>query len=141
LLFQGEVPHKRVYLIRVNGVVNSESLEQLRTGVHIRIEEGKDYLTPPCVVNIVEPPAFLLPYQLQQYHIPHTWLTMELYEGKYHQVRKMVSAVRHQCKRLIRLSIEDLQLGDLAPGGVREIGEEEFFGLLNIRNWKEPAGI
>lgn len=137
LLFSGNVPHKRIYLVRVNGIVNDERLQQLRTGVHIRVEDGKDYLTPPCNVQIVSPPAFLQPYQLEKRsEVPHTWLTLELYEGKYHQVRKMVAAVNHQCKRLIRTSIEDLELGALQPGCIRELEETEFFRLLKIDDWR-----
>ena len=69
--------------------------------------------------------------------MPSTWLTITLTEGKYHQIRKMVSSVYHHCKRLIRLSIEDLELGDLPPGGVKEIEEEEFFRKLKIDNWRD----
>ena len=47
----------------------------------------------------------------------------------------MVSAVRHKCKRLIRLAIEDLALDDLQPGAVKEITEHDFFKLLKIDNW------
>jgi 23S rRNA pseudouridine2457 synthase len=61
---------------------------------------------------------------------------MSLTEGKFHQVRKMVRTVRHRCKRLIRASIENLELGNLPPGGVREIEETEFFRLLKIDNWQ-----
>jgi 23S rRNA pseudouridine2457 synthase len=33
---------------------------------------------------------------------------------------------------LIRISIEDLSLGKLPPGGVQEIEEKKIFTLLNI---------
>ena len=55
-----------------------------------------------------------------------------LTEGKFRQVRKMMAAVHHRCKRLIRISIEDLELGQLEPGHVKEIAEKEFFEKLNI---------
>lgn len=138
LLFQGEVPHKRTYLVRVKNVVSPESLEMLRNGVTIRIKGGIDYVTPPCEIHIVEPPATLGDHQLEtRSFVPHTWLTMTLHEGKFHQVRKMVSAINHPCKRLIRLSIEDLMLGDLPPGKVKELQEAEFFSLLKINNWNQ----
>ena len=63
---------------------------------------------------------------------PHTWLLITLTEGKFHQVRKMMAAIRHRCKRLIRISIEDLTLGTLKPGAVQEIEENIFFELLKI---------
>jgi len=133
LLFQGEIPHQRTYLVRVNYVVTPENLERLRSGVVIRITDGLDYQTPPCDVAIVGTPN-LPPHQLVRPDIPHSWLRISLTEGKFHQVRKMVAAIGHPCRRLIRVSIEDLLLGDLPPGGVRELEEEEFFRLLKIKN-------
>lgn len=136
LLFQGEVPHKRTYLVQVGHIVNEERLHQLRTGVNIQIKGGANYITTPCEVEIVQkPPA--LPDRPVEFRpdLPHTWLLITLTEGKFHQIRKMVTAVRHRCKRLIRVSIEDLTLQDLPPGGVREIEEEVFFKLLKIDNY------
>ena len=133
LLFESKTPHKRTYLVRVKHKVSPESLEQLRTGVTIRIKGGVDYVTPPCDVEIVENPADLsLEQQELRDYVPHTWLRITLSEGKFHQVRKMVAAVSHRCKRLIRVSIEGLELGDLPPGSIREIEEQEFFEKLKI---------
>jgi len=44
----------------------------------------------------------------------------------------MVDALHHRCVRLIRQSIEELELMDLAPGEVRETEEAEFFRRLKI---------
>jgi len=48
-----------------------------------------------------------------------------------------VASVHHQCQRLIRMSIEDLHLGDLQAGEVMEMEEEDFFSKLKIDNWKD----
>ncbi|MBW8682716.1 pseudouridine synthase [Chitinophaga rhizophila] len=143
LLFESDQPHKRTYLVMVKNVVTEESAEQLRKGVSIRIKGGADWVTTPCEVEIVEKPAHIAPrtqYPLKEF-LPHSWLLITLTEGKYHQVRKMTSAIRHHCDRLIRVSIEDLQLGDLPPGGVKEMEEQEFFRLLKIENWQPEASI
>jgi 23S rRNA pseudouridine2457 synthase len=133
LLFEGAVPHKRTYLVQVKDVVNAESLHKLRTGVTITVAGGIDYVTPPCEVHIVDrPPGLHNGFFAFRPDIPHTWLTITLYEGKFHQVRKMVKAVHHRCQRLIRVSIEDMLLGDLQPGAVREFTEKEFFEQLRI---------
>ena len=138
LLFQGEVPHKRVYLVHVAHVVSEETLRRLQTGITIRIKGGVDYVTTPCQVEIVSKPSNLAPrYALEREDVPHSWLTITLTEGKYHQVRKMVRTAGHRCKRLIRISIEDLELGDLPAGGVKEIEESEFFKKLRINNWRQ----
>jgi 23S rRNA pseudouridine2457 synthase len=133
LLFQGEVPHKRTYLVQVLQQMSQESLQKIRDGVSIRIKGNVDWTTTPCEAEIVEKPAdlFLVENALQDF-IPHTWLTISLTEGKFHQVRKMVLALRHKCRRLIRMSIEDIHLEDLQPGCVREMNEVDFFKKLKI---------
>lgn len=136
LLFQGNQPHKRTYLVKVKYVVSQERLTELRNGIEIRVKGGGNYTTAPCEADIVDIPAdlFANPYESKDY-TPYTWLRISLTEGKFHQIRKMVNAINHRCKRLIRISIENLELTDLQPGEVREIGEKEFFQLLNIDNY------
>lgn len=137
LLFQGNKPHKRTYLVRVTNIITPEKVQQLREGVTIRVRGRGDYLTAPCEVHLLDTPPDVLPHQLElNPYISHSWLQMSLYEGKFHQIRNMIGAVKHECRRLIRISIEDMALNDLAPGCVREIEEELFFKLLKIDNWE-----
>ena len=137
LLFQSDVPHKRTYLVQVEKVITEERLNMLRTGITIRVKGGGYYTTTACQVELVEKPVNL-PKRGHEFRddLPQSWLLITLTEGKFHQIRKMVSSVYHHCKRLIRISIEDLELGDLQPGCVREIEEEDFFRMLKIENWK-----
>ena len=133
LLFESKTPHKRTYLVQVRDIVTPEKLLQLQNGVSIRIKGGDYYTTPSCQVSIVEKPIDFYKRENEfKEGLPNTWLLITLTEGKFHQVRKMVDAVRHRCKRLIRISIENLLLGDLQPGKVKEIEEKEFFKLLKI---------
>jgi 23S rRNA pseudouridine2457 synthase len=133
LLFESKVPHKRTYLVQVRDVVTEEKLKLLQTGVTIRVKGGGFYTTSPCEVLIVDKPINLYNRENEfKEGLPNTWLTITLTEGKFHQVRKMTDAVRHRCKRLIRLSIEDLALNDLQPGEVKEIEEKDFFEQLKI---------
>lgn len=133
LLFQGDKPHGRTYLVRVYREVSAETIEKLRTGVTIRIKGNVDYVTTPCEVELVEEPENLFPggYEYRQ-GLPNSWLRITLTEGKFRQIRKMTRAVGHPCQRLIRVSIEGLLLGDLPPGHVREVGEGDFFEKLRI---------
>ncbi|CAG5073190.1 Ribosomal large subunit pseudouridine synthase E [Dyadobacter sp. CECT 9623] len=135
LLFMGEVPHKRTYWVNVGHLVSEQTLQLLRNGIGIRVKGGVEYITNPCEVEIIPRPAILTKHKNETYeNIPNTWLEMTLTEGKFHQIRKMVRVAGHRCKRLVRVSIEELELGDLPPGGVREIEETEFFRLLKIKN-------
>jgi len=133
LLFQGQTPHTRTYLVQVKNLVSEESLHQLRTGIAIRVKGGSDYITAHCEITIEKKPDHLFSsgYELRP-DVPCTWLRITLTEGKFHQIRKMVAAVHHRCKRLIRVSIEDILLDDLRPGEVKEIGEAEFFQKLRL---------
>lgn len=136
LLFQGKKPHRRTYLVRVVRVIRPEKVQQLREGVTIRVRGKGDYLTPPCEIELLDSPPDVYPHQLEQNpYIANSWLRISLYEGKFHQIRNMMSAVKHPCRRLIRIAIEDMELGDLAPGCVREIEEADFFRLLKIDDW------
>ncbi|OJW83024.1 MAG: pseudouridine synthase [Bacteroidetes bacterium 46-16] len=136
LLFESKTPHKRTYLVKVNKVVTTETLNELRNGVTIRIKGGEHYNTTPCDAEIVaEPQDLFQDNDPAALYGTYSWLLISLTEGKFHQVRKMVRALRHPCRRLIRISIEDLCLGDLQPGAVKELEEEDFFRLLKIDNY------
>ena len=132
LLFESPVPHKRTYLVQVKHIVSENSLAQLRSGVPIRITGEMHYVTPSCEVHIVQPSHFPSPRPFPHY-IESTWLSITITEGKFRQVRKMVAAIRHRCMRLIRTSIEDMELGNLPPGGIKEIDESTFFSQLKLK--------
>jgi 16S rRNA pseudouridine516 synthase len=51
---------------------------------------------------------------------------LTLHEGKYHQVKRMFTAIGHHVVALHRESIGPLTLGDLVPGEWRELGEREI---------------
>lgn len=133
LLFESDVPHKRTYLVQVRHIVTEETIQRLRSGVSIRVKGGGDYITEPCEASIVEDPAVYLPItsEIKEYY-SNSWILITLTQGKFRQVRKMVAAVKHQCKRLIRVSIEDITLQGLPPGEVREMEEYDFFEKLKI---------
>jgi 23S rRNA pseudouridine2457 synthase len=151
LLFQGESPHRRTYLVKVKHVVSEESLARLREGLTIRVRGGGYYVTAPCEAERVgEPEGLFLraagaedgvaavdgagaPAGAARDYTPVSWLRITLTEGKFHQVRKMVAAIGHRCIRLVRVSIEELTLEGLQAGEVREVGAAEFFERLKIR--------
>jgi 23S rRNA pseudouridine2457 synthase len=134
LLFQSKQLHKRTYIVQVANEVTEQALQTLRNGVSIRVKNGEQWVTTPCEVDIIDTPPIHFKKEIGDRKIgPHTWLQITLTEGKFHQVRKMVFAVRHKCKRLIRVSIENIELGNLPAGEVKEYGEEDFFSLLKLK--------
>jgi 16S rRNA pseudouridine516 synthase len=55
---------------------------------------------------------------------------LTLYEGRYHQVRRMFAAVGNHVETLHRSQMADLTLGDLQPGKWRVLTPAERDGLL-----------
>jgi 23S rRNA pseudouridine2457 synthase len=133
LLFQSAVPHKREYLVQVKGLVSPSAIALLKTGVEIPVSKGEMYSTRFADACVVDHPVYQFSsgYELHP-NVPYTWINVSLFEGKFHQVRKMMSAIGHPCKRLIRTSIEDLNLGSLKPGEVAEISRDIFYHRLKI---------
>ena len=133
LLFQGVQPHIRTYLVQVKNKVSHATLKQLRNGVDISAPNGSSYTTAPCKVDIIEPPINLWDNGIVLHKNQQSdWLRIELTEGKYHQVRKMVATMHHRCIRLVRWSIEEITVESIAPGEVQEVTEEYFFKALNL---------
>lgn len=135
LLFLAEKPHVRTYLVMVQNEMTDEALQRLRDGIPIKIKEGEIYIAKPVSIERIRKPEELYPFAADHRSgYAHTWLLITLTEGKFRQVRKMVLAARHRCQRLVRLSISDLELGDLQPGEVKEVSSQFFFTQLGISN-------
>lgn len=133
LLFQGIRPHVRTYLVQVKNKLSQTTLQTLQNGVAISAPNGTTYTTVPCKVEIVEPPKAIWNNGIVLHENQQTdWLRIELTEGKFHQVRKMVAAVHHRCIRLVRWSIEDITVESINPGQVKEVAEDYFFSALKL---------
>ena len=133
LLFQGEKPHIRTYLVQVKNKVTQETVKKLEQGIGISSNDGSIYLTSPCTVKLVEQPDYITePLIALHPNAENSWLEISLTEGKFHQVRKMVAAVHHKCIRLIRIAIEDIHVQGLKPGQVVELDETYFFEKLHL---------
>jgi 23S rRNA pseudouridine2605 synthase len=63
----------------------------------------------------------------------HGWLEITLDEGRNRQIRRLLSAFGTDVLRLIRVSIGELQLGQLPKGGWRVVTEHEIESLLPAR--------
>ncbi|MYE32910.1 MAG: rRNA pseudouridine synthase [Chloroflexi bacterium] len=57
------------------------------------------------------------------------WVRLVLHEGRKRQVRRMLSAVGHPVRRLVRTHLGPLELGELAPGASRPLDAEELSEL------------
>lgn len=126
--------HKRNYIVQVEKIISDESIIKLNTGIEILIKgQNRLYTTQACLVRRIDKPQNLpLRDKTMLDDLPQSWLEFELMEGKNRQIRKMCRAVSHKCKRLIRTKIENLELGSMKPGEVKEIEEVELMKLLRL---------
>lgn len=119
---------EKEYYALVDGEINEEAIQSLRSGIEISIN-GKIYQTSPCKAQILsEIPE--LPVRKQKIrdarHGPTSWISITLTEGKFRQVRKMTAAVGFPTLRLVRIRIGNELLVDMYPG---EVQEKEIFKL------------
>lgn len=122
--------HVRVYLVQVAGQITKQALRQMEQGIEIQLKSGT-YTTLPAKARKTGPPN--LPERNPPIKEKITsWIRMELTEGKNRQVRKMTAATGFPTLRLIRVQIENLQLGGLKPGEIQEFSKADFYGKLNL---------
>jgi 23S rRNA pseudouridine2457 synthase len=111
--------HQRTYWAQVERIPDIDAIHRLQRGVEIQ-----DYRTRPAQVRLLlEEPSVVqrIPPIRFRKSIPTAWLEMTLTEGKNRQVRRMTATVGFPTLRLIRISIGNIQLNDLAPGQWREL--------------------
>jgi 23S rRNA pseudouridine2457 synthase len=122
-------------LVQANGNLSPEKIEELQQGVTILLRGNTLWRTSPCVVDIIQEPDPIFGIENTLHpRQPYCWLKITLTEGKYHQIRKMLIVAQSKVKRLIRISIENLELTDLPQGHIREYQQKQFFDLLGIEN-------
>ncbi|WP_367389453.1 pseudouridine synthase [Lewinella sp. LCG006] len=127
--------HERSYWVQVEGIPNEEALTRLNNGVNIRIKK-RDYRTRPAKAKLLDPfptlPDRDPPIRVRK-SIPDSWIELRLTEGKNRQVRRMCATVGFPVLRLVRAAIENLTLGDMQPGDVREWQAPELLRALKLR--------
>lgn len=108
----------KVYLAQVEGLVTTDALDALRSGVNL-----KDGNTLPAKAKVINEPNLWKrePPIRERQNIPTSWIELTIREGKNRQVRRMTAAVGFPTLRLIRASIGDWALKGLQPGQFRLI--------------------
>jgi 23S rRNA pseudouridine2457 synthase len=101
------------YLVQVEGEPDEDILEHLRTGVQL-----KDGMTRPAQVEAIADPCLWSrdpPIRVRKM-IRDSWIRLTITEGRNRQVRRMTAAVGHPTLRLVRWSVGNWTLGEIAPG-------------------------
>jgi 23S rRNA pseudouridine2605 synthase len=111
-------PSKKIpktYVVKVKGIIDEDAMERLRRGV--RLEDG---LTAPAKVKKV---------RLAE---SNSWVEVTIYEGRKRQVRRMLEKVGYPVIKLRRIAIGGLKLGNLRPGEMRRLTQEEIKRLMEV---------
>jgi 23S rRNA pseudouridine2605 synthase len=103
---------EKQYLAEVEGVPTRAALRALRDGVEL--EDGP---TAPAQVS------------LAQEHGDGAAITIVIHEGRNRQVRRMLDAVGHPVRRLVRTRIGPIADRSLAPGEWRVVAPDEVRAL------------
>jgi 23S rRNA pseudouridine2605 synthase len=105
----------KTYIAEVTGLVSTATLQRLRHG--ITLEDGP---VRPTSVKIVSGAA------------ERTLIKITLQEGRNRIVRRTMEAVGHPVRRLSRIGIGPVRLGNLKVGEYRELTRDELGGLLDL---------
>lgn len=112
LLTHPRYEHTKEYHVYVTGSPNSKALEQWQQGVFL---DGQ--WTAPADVSILRREG------------DGSWLQVVLREGRKRQVRRVGAMLGHPVRRLIRVRIGPLRLGNLKPGQWRKLTNPEVKSL------------
>jgi len=110
----------KTYLVKVKGVLEDAHIRALKTG--IRISDG---LTGPAHAKKVRKTE------------ENSWIELTIYEGRTHQVKRMLEAVGHPVLKLKRLRFGPLALGTLPIGQYRFLTDPEIHRLKAAATGRE----
>lgn len=112
-ILRSENNHEKEYIVYLNNPVRDETLEVMRKGMLLDVG-GEEVHTKSCVVE----------------RIRRDCIRMVLTEGKNRQIRRMLEKFDLRAKRLKRIRVLNIGLGDLAPGEWRDLTAKEKTILL-----------
>jgi 23S rRNA pseudouridine2605 synthase len=102
----------KTYLVEVPGPLGRDVVRRLRSGV--RLDDGPASADEVRIVGVSG---------------PRVMVEVTLHEGRNHIVRRMMDAVGHPVRRLVRTRIGPVQLGNLKSGRTRHLTRHEV-GVL-----------
>ncbi len=118
--------HEKEYLALVFGAPDDKTIERLERGILYDGEWMRADTAERAGRN----------QQVGEAGRDETWLRIILHEGKKRQIRHMCAALGHPVKRLIRVRMGALRLGDLKVGEWRKLTKDE---ISQIRQGRERS--
>ena len=96
--------------VQVEGVFEDSDISLFREGMDLTDGRGNSYRTLPAKLEIIS----------------KNEARITIFEGKFHQIKRMCSAAGKVVTRLVRTEIGPLKLGNLKPGSFRKLNPEEI---------------
>ncbi len=124
-LLDPKTAHPRTYLVQVEGIPTSDTVERLKKGGIVI----QGHHTLPCAAEILDMEPIVdprIPPVRVRLSIPTCWLKLQLIEGKNRQVRRMTAALGFPTLRLIRVAIGQFQGTAIAQGQWHVMGPTEL---------------
>ena len=118
--------HEKEYWVQVAGQVPNVVLYKFRKGV--RLEDGVARARVRRLGKIPPEQRFWIEPEPGT-----TWLAFILTEGRNRQIRRMCEAVDLRVKRLVRVRMESIHIGDIRPGHWRLASKKQLKAIKAIR--------
>lgn len=113
-ILRAENHHEKEYIVQVDHSITDEFIRKMGAGVNIL-----DTTTLPCHVEKISDKVFKI----------------ILEQGLNRQIRRMCSALGYSVKRLQRIRIMNIKLGNLKVGQWRDLTEKERTELFKLLNY------
>ena len=117
--------HEKEYKVTVDHPVTDEFLKHMVKGVRIiDLEKNLDAVTRPCRVSKIGKYTF----------------SIVLTQGLNRQIRRMCDALGYRVKKLKRIRIMNVELGEMKPGEIRKLTKQELEELYERVEKSQNAG-
>jgi 23S rRNA pseudouridine2605 synthase len=110
----------KTYLVKVKGVLDEAQIRRLEKGV--RLSDGMTGRAHAKKVRKTE---------------DNSWIELTIFEGRTHQVKRMLEAVAHPVLKLKRVRFGPLTLGTLPAGEYRFLTDPEIHRLKDAAAGRE----
>jgi 23S rRNA pseudouridine2605 synthase len=115
----------KTYLVKIGGKPDEKSIDRLRVGITIELENGRRVKTSPAKIRLAENGA-------------NPWYEVILMEGRNRQIRRMFDRVGFPVEKIKRVQLGPLVL-DVGPGKVRELTEKEVEQLKQAADGRKVS--
>src|SRR5215470_17191309 len=108
----------KTYHVKISGRPSAQSIQRLRDGVTITLDDSRRVKTSPAKIRLHE-------------NAPNPWYEVTLIEGRNRQIRRMFQAVGFLVEKIKRIQLGPLKLdvppGQFRPLTIREVAQLKHF--------------